>query len=737
MSTNENLPFPDGLPEEPWAEPTARPRTGTAGFSAFLHALRRHWVLATAIGIASALLAGPAVWFGVGPTYMASAYLQIAEQEPEIIPEGPRSPRDAFEIYKHTQEQILASPLVLSAALNPFTDQDGRLVEPAKFSMLKDRVDPVRWLADELIVRFPGEAEIMEVSLKDDNKEEVTLLVNAVVDAYMSEVVNAERTRKTQRLTEIQNAHSEKTIEIRKERAQLESLARVLGTADEESRAMRQRMAIQEWIDVQRQLTQTVFELRQAAVDLAALDSELQTIMSRPITKPELEDYLSRDPRAVQMARQLAENDMMRQYNEGIIQPGARAPQSAQYGQGPRGARIQYAELRRNMEAEIRAMMAIKIQEQKNRLEVDVQSLTAQKTQLEAEVADKKKAAEELGQVSIEYQMKLANIADLEASLRRLAEEKEKINVELDSPPRIRTRVRAEIPKSEANLVPRVGLTAFAMLLGLVFPAGCIGWWDMLKRRINSAEDVRRLEIEVIGSVPMIPARVVRHMDTSSKRARTWMMRLTESIDSIAARLLRAAELDRQRVILITSAFGGEGKTALATRLASSLAQNGRRTVLVDFDLRRAAVHGVFGLPLEPGISEILRRQSDLDAAIQKTETESLSVITAGRWQRRLTLTALANGGAKPILDQLRERFEFVIIDTSSIQPVADTLFVAPYVDTVILSVFRDVSEAPKVKSACEILDKFGVGTVEAVVTGPTETLRESIVEEELEPAAT
>ena len=59
-----------------------------------------------------------------------------------------------------------------------------------------------------------------------------------------------------------------------------------------------------------------------------------------------------------------------------------------------------------------------------------------------------------------------------------------------------------------------------------------------------------------------------------------------------------------------------------------------------------------------------------------------------------------------------------MIIDSSPILPVADTRFVSQHADAVVLSVFRDVSEVPKIQAACEILDAFGVRDMEAVVTG-------------------
>ncbi|MHC4177678.1 MAG: P-loop NTPase family protein, partial [Planctomycetota bacterium] len=91
----------------------------------------------------------------------------------------------------------------------------------------------------------------------------------------------------------------------------------------------------------------------------------------------------------------------------------------------------------------------------------------------------------------------------------------------------------------------------------------------------------------------------------------------------------------------------------------------------------------------------------------------------------RHALTALANGAAGQLFDVLRTEYEFVVVDAAPILPVADTRFVSQHVDAVILSIFRDISQAPKIEAACEILEAFGAGCVEAVVTGPTDDLRD------------
>ena len=133
--------------------------------------------------------------------------------------------------------------------------------------------------------------------------------------------------------------------------------------------------------------------------------------------------------------------------------------------------------------------------------------------------------------------------------------------------------------------------------------------------------------------------------------------------------------------------------------------------------MRRPGLDGVFGVPPEPGVCEALRGEGDLAGMIHPTGTDTCRVLPAGRCDRQ-AMAALANGGAGPLFKQLREKYDFVIIDSSPILPVADTRFVSQHADTVVLSVFRDVSEVPKIQATCEILDAFGVRDLEAVVTG-------------------
>ena len=101
-----------------------------------------------------------------------------------------------------------------------------------------------------------------------------------------------------------------------------------------------------------------------------------------------------------------------------------------------------------------------------------------------------------------------------------------------------------------------------------------------------------------------------------AEKDRYWQNLMLESIDATRTMLIHAARTGSHRVVMITSAVGGEGKTSLASHLATSLARSGLRTLLIDADLRSPSIHRLFDLPLGPGLSEVLRGEVDLADAI-------------------------------------------------------------------------------------------------------------------------
>jgi capsular exopolysaccharide synthesis family protein len=181
--------------------------------------------------------------------------------------------------------------------------------------------------------------------------------------------------------------------------------------------------------------------------------------------------------------------------------------------------------------------------------------------------------------------------------------------------------------------------------------------------------------------------------------------------------LMHAARSGSHRVVMIASALPGEGKTSLASHLATSLARSGQKTLLIDADLRSPSIHRLYDLTPSPGLSELLRGEVVFDDVIASTAVEELKVITAGSCDPQ-TLRILSQGGLGGLFTQLKEQFDFVIVDTSPILPVADGLIIAQQVDAVLFSILADVSRKAKILAAYQRITALGVKVLGAVVTG-------------------
>jgi Mrp family chromosome partitioning ATPase len=96
---------------------------------------------------------------------------------------------------------------------------------------------------------------------------------------------------------------------------------------------------------------------------------------------------------------------------------------------------------------------------------------------------------------------------------------------------------------------------------------------------------------------------------------------------------------------------------------------------------------------------------------------KNLTFLAAGQCDRD-ALGVLAQGGIAPVFDQLKQRFDFIIVDTSPVLPVADAMQIGQYVDAALFAIFRDVSRKGQVKAAFDRLQRLGVPVLGAVVTG-------------------
>ena len=173
---------------------------------------------------------------------------------------------------------------------------------------------------------------------------------------------------------------------------------------------------------------------------------------------------------------------------------------------------------------------------------------------------------------------------------------------------------------------------------------------------------------------------------------RYWQNLLLESIDATRTMLVHAARTGSHRVVMITSAVGGEGKTSLASHLATSLARSGLQTLLIDADLRSPSIHRLFDLPVAAGLSEVLRgevewRRCDRGHRHRRPESPHRGAMRSADHSPPLT------GWPWSALRPAQRAIRFRDRRLSPILPVADGLIIAQQADAVLFSIFRDVSQ--------------------------------------------
>jgi Mrp family chromosome partitioning ATPase len=130
----------------------------------------------------------------------------------------------------------------------------------------------------------------------------------------------------------------------------------------------------------------------------------------------------------------------------------------------------------------------------------------------------------------------------------------------------------------------------------------------------------------------------------------------------------------------------------------------------------------MFDLPGEPGFSEVLRGDLDASDAIRPTAISRLWLMSAGQWDPHAQ-QALAQEGVGHLLEQLKEEYDLILVDSCPVLPVTDTLLLGQHVDTVLLSVLKDESRLPSVYAARQRLAALDIPVLGAVFVGGSSAL--------------
>ncbi|YCM42623.1 polysaccharide biosynthesis tyrosine autokinase [Verrucomicrobiaceae bacterium 227] len=311
-----------------------------------------------------------------------------------------------------------------------------------------------------------------------------------------------------------------------------------------------------------------------------------------------------------------------------------------------------------------------------------------------------------------------------------------------------RDKIEAEVELSSASELPKHPSSPRAVIVmagcGILGIGSGLALAFLLVKLDNQIHTVPQAELltglHVLATIrdtqPKVLEKIIAEKGASSQElspaARKWDPRivfrpgLTDSVYAEMFRILRASvtllgDEKKRKVTLFSSAVPGEGKTLMSTNFAIAAALQGKKTVLLDFDLRKPAVHKAFGhkrSELKPGTTELLAGKITWQEALTlETGQENLACIFSGA--RAPNPGELLNSDAvSALLEDLGKEFDVIVLDSAPLLAVPDTRLLIPTVDNFCLVVRAEQTPKGAVRKVIELLQDDGAEPAGIVING-------------------
>lgn len=690
-----------------------------------LHAVKRWWTVALPVGLVLAAAAAAGVWMTFETVYRATAWVQIFNAPPEVVPPGPGGER-VGDRQVATQLQLITSPMVMygmdgvgpegviDKLLNGEIDGWPRSEVPdLPPDKAKDRWYLLHWLVSGISVHQEGSrgSELYTVSFSSVNPKFAKAIANAVANEYL-DLTKAQTTDQNLTLIKLLDGINEKRVKsLEADRQALAELAKklpdggsVLGPSGVESSMSRVIASLRDRLtsaEVDLQLTEAkVALLKEATSKEAANPSDL-----------DLESQIQADPN-------------LRQREEEILQMEntlASIKQAAREGKDdPRYRQLddKIQQMQKDLDAEARTRFEQSTKEWLAETEAQLQAQRLAVDYLKGRYEELRGQVQEGNQDTLELELSKSDVQRKQDVIDLIAQRINLLSANESAPSQAIPQMSAEEPTHPEREYP-IKEWALAILLGLALPfAGAVGW-EALVRRVSDSERLEKdLGLTIIGEIHCLPKRRRKHLAKPAVEGAKSLELFHESLDALSTNVALLDTLRDARVLAVTSAVASEGKTSVAAELAIRLSQNAEaKVLLMDGDMRSPDVHKFFDVPLEPGLVGVLQQKHTLDEAIVTGWSERLDLLPAGRLASN-AVSLLGNGHLRSLLDEALKRYRFIVVDTPPVLPASESVLLSNAADATLLCAMWDVSRADQIQRANRRLLMSGIHSAGVVVNG-------------------
>ncbi len=689
------------------------------------------------------LMVGGAYYLYLPPSYESEAQLLLMQNDSGAMASSVSKGESISEDLLATHMSLLQSKLIVGEALK----RGGLTEQPSIIEKLNEKTTATSYVIDNMSVTRGGagsarDARILTLGFRHSSPEDCQLVVTAIVAEYRMFVESKFKDINEEAVALINKARTELEDQIEKSASkyrEFKNTAPILSSV-----AGGPNIYAQRYDELSAQLSQLQVTIDESKGRLELVKSGLQNLTGsegRQLEKLALIDernaerlgilvtvdrgeaqtatFLAQQPQ--RMAGATAEFSSLlalkAQLKQASKEYGAKHPEV-------RTLQTQVAEMEdyfKTREATLGTYKDEKpltpddvMKAYVSLMENDVLALDKRKLDLEKQIAEAEGGAKTLISVELEDEARLRELTRHEDLYNSVVERLRDINMQQDSTALIQEVIAS--PELGEKVSPSGPIAAAISLLTTLLAAGSLVLVAELRdHRIRATEDLEGIyDARVLGQIPDFDSTVeCRRQVREATRSNSG---LSPALFTFHAPQSRVSEIFRgmrtqilfdlsgtNKLLAVTSPNQGDGKSTITANLAISLAKTSKTVLLIDCDMRRPSIHSVFGIANEAGLVEVLRGSRELADVTVDSECEHLSILPTGQIPpdpaEMLTSETFAH-----LLETLRQKFDYVILDCPPLLPVSDPAIVAPLVDRVLLVTGVNASGIPEAEQCNRIL---------------------------------
>jgi len=698
----------------------------------------RFWLGAGAL---LGLALGHAAYTKLGPEYDASAQILVSRRNPVPLKEDQRTLGDWGERSEHIA--LIMSPMIVNKAA-----EIGHLKDLPTFQKSTDIAEDV---LDHLHVkRSSGQdrsfTNVLSLNFTCKRAADARAVVQAVIDAYAAYLEATRSEKSTEALHLAQQAHDEVLKRLKdkeqeyhafRDAAPLQWKTPVAGLAPDAQSSTNVHQERVLAIEEQRRLNM----LRQAELQsrLRAIDEAVKRGDSRDAMELMIRQFLNHDGRTgLEQQRQqeiavfearllpllLEEQRLTRDYGKDHpeLQGVRKSIDSTMAYFRSRGIRMLEDPTPSPDGAANRHRELDFVQLYVDSLHQQMAELRIRDEELAAVFETESEQAKEVARFQAQEQALNAELTRLRELWGQLVTQVNQVGIERQGTGYSLTQIA---PVKDTLSIKRIlKFWGAGSMFGMGLIAGICVLRELRDSRLKTLQDLRLyLRLPVLGNVVHFNGNVERTAPLAD-RAHPMLRYLLapHSLEAENYRSLRTAlgvvcEGRDAKIVQVSSPEPGDGKTTTIANLAVAVAQSGKRVLLIDADLRRPSCHRLFRVPLDIGLSDVLKGDIEFLNAVRGTVVNNLSLMTAGQLPTN-PAELLSSPRLARMLHEARDEFDLVLVDAPPLLAVSDPCVIGRNTEGLLLVVRLGKNNVRAVNQAREVIQTNGLELLGVVANG-------------------